>query len=289
MCSAPNQAWSVVTAAGPRAWIPRHPLLAFFILAYGLSWLGAIPYALGAWPVPLFPFGPLVAALIVTAVTGGWAGTRTLLLRMLQWRVGARWYAFALLLPVAVTAGAAYGNVLLGATDPTAAVAAALPSVVPLFALAMVFPLQGTMGEEPGWRGFAMPRLLSAHSPLATSLVLGVLWAGWHAPLFVTGVYGDAWLLRILSIVALAVLFTLLYLGTGGSVLLAMVFHTAWNLSAEILVSSFAGTDVARALTLYLVGGIAVAVVATIVAWPRLTHSSTSPAPPAPVSAPVVA
>ena len=289
MNTAPNQAESVATAAGPRAWISQHPLLAFFVLAYAISWLGAIPYALAAWPVPFFPFGPLVAALIVTAVTGGWASTRTLLLRMLQWRVGARWYAFALLLPVAVTLGAAYVNVLLGAADPTGAIVAALPSVVPLFALAMLFPLQGTMGEEPGWRGFAMPRLLSAHSPLATSLVLGVLWAGWHAPLFVTGVYGDAWLLHLLSIVTLTVLFTLLYLGTGGSVLLAMVFHTAWNLSAEILLSSFAGADVARALTLYLVGGIAVAVVATIVAWPRLTRSSTSPARPAPVSAPAAA
>jgi uncharacterized protein len=281
-----NRADSIATVTGARAWIAQHPLLAFFVVAYGISWLGAIPYALGAWPVPFFPFGPLVAALIVTAVTGGWTDTRTLLLRMLQWRVGVRWYAFALLVPAAVSLGAAYGNVVLGAADPTAAIAAALPGVVPLFALAMVFPLQGTMGEEPGWRGFAMPRLLPDRSPLATSLGLGVLWAGWHAPLFVSGVYGEAWPLHILSIISLTVLFTLLYLGTGGSVLLAMVFHTAWNVSAEILLSAFAGADVARALTLYLVGGIAVALIATLVAWPRLTRSSTWPTPLQPAPAP---
>src|SRR2546421_11113769 len=64
----------------------RHPLITFFLLAYGISWLGAIPYAFGVFPIPMFPFGPLLAALIAAAATGGWQSTRTLLLWMLQWR-----------------------------------------------------------------------------------------------------------------------------------------------------------------------------------------------------------
>jgi membrane protease YdiL (CAAX protease family) len=243
--------------------IKRHPLLSFFLLAFGLSWLGAIPFALGVWPVPIFPFGPLLAALIVSGATGT---TRSLLRRMIQWRASPKWYAFALIPPVAITLSAAYLNMLLGAPDPTSAIVAALPMVVPYFALMMVYPLQGTMGEEPGWRGIALPRMLAGRSPLLVSLVLGAIWASWHLPLFITGQYGDPWL-RIAFIVSTSVLYTLLVQATGGSVLMAMVHHTAWNLAPEILLASFVGPDLQRALTLYMVGGIAMGVVVTIVAY----------------------
>src|SRR5919109_683112 len=182
--------------AGIARLIRRHPLVTFFTLAYGLTWLGAIPYVLGA--------------LNVAAATGGREGTKRLLLRLLRWRVGAKWYAMALLLPIGVTLGAAWANVLLGAPDPTAGILAALPSALPVFAFLLVFPLSGAFGEELGWRGFALPRLLARRSPLATSLLLGVLVAGWHAPLFVAGTYRDAWL-HILMIVTTTVLFVLLY------------------------------------------------------------------------------
>jgi hypothetical protein len=138
------------------ALIRRYPLTSLFVLAYGITWLGVIPYSLGALPVPMFPFGPLVAALVVAPVCGGWSQTRALLMRMVQWRAVPRWYAFALLVPAAVTLVAAYLNVVVfGAIDPTTAVLAALPSLIPAFALMMINPLQGSMGEELGWRGFA--------------------------------------------------------------------------------------------------------------------------------------
>ena len=268
----------------PSALIRRHPLVSFFVLAYGIAWLGAIPFALGAFPVPFFPFGPLVAALIVGAASGGRAGTRELLRSMLQWRVAPRWYAFALLVPLAVTLGAAYGSVLaFGAADPTASILAALPSFLPGFALMMLNPLQGSMGEELGWRGVALPRLLAGRSPLLASLLLGALWAGWHAPLFVTGIYANPWP-HILFLVTSTVLFTLLYIGARGSVLLAMVFHTGWNLAPEVvLLPSFAGAELQQALALYLIIGVAVSVLATGLAWPRLTGARpaaiVSPAP----------
>ena len=75
----------------------RHALITFFLLAYAITWLGAIPYLLGVFPVPMIAFGPFLAALIMASITGGWAATRALLLRMVQWRVGRRWYALALL------------------------------------------------------------------------------------------------------------------------------------------------------------------------------------------------
>jgi len=261
--------------------IRRHSLVSLFVLAYGITWLALIPFALGAFPIPMFTFGPFVAALIVAAVVGGRRDIKSLLLRMIQWRAAPRWYAFALLVPAAVTLGAAYLNVVIyGAANPTTAILAALPSLVPAFAIMMLNPLQGSLGEEPGWRGYALPRLLANRTPLMASLVLGVLVAGWHAPLFVTGLYGDV-VLRFLFIVTTTVLWTLLHRGTGGSVLLAMVFHTSWNLAPEIVLASFAGTELQHALTLYMLGGIAVALLATIVAWRSLTasHSAVSVAP----------
>ncbi len=268
--------------------IKRYPFLAFFLLAYGITWLAVIPFALGAFPIPMFPFGPLVAAIIVAGVCGGWHGTKSLLLRMVQWRAAPRWYAFALLLPAAVTFGAVYINVVaFGASDPTISILGALPSLIPAFAVMMLNPLQGSMGEELGWRGFALPRLLSNRSPLVASLLLGVLVAGWHAPLFATGLYGDAWL-RILFIVSTTVLWTMLFRGTGGSVLLAMVFHTSWNLMPDVLFSSFSGAELEQSIRLYTVGGIAVSMFATMLAWRRLTGPRLSAAV-APAHAPAAA
>jgi membrane protease YdiL (CAAX protease family) len=234
----------------------------------------------------MLPFGPLVAALIVASLCGGWTETRALLLRMVQWRVAPRWYAYALLLPAAVTVAAAWVNVFaFGAPDPTSAIIAALPGLVPYFALMMVNPLQGTLGEELGWRGFALPRLLSSWSPLVASLLLGVAWAGWHAPLFVAGMYAHAWLLHILFLITTALLFTRLHVGSGGSVLLAMMFHTSWNLMPEIVFyPTFTGADWDRALTLFLLGGIVVSLVAAVLGWRWFTgHESAKRAAPAQV------
>ena len=277
-----------LTRSGLLGLIERHPLLTFFILSCGLAWAAVIPYVLGAFPSPMIPSGPLVAALIVTAVIGGWRSTRTLLLRMLQWRVAARWYAFALLLPLVVALSTVYVNVQLGAANPTPALLANLPSFVLIFLVQLLSPLSGGMGEELGWRGFALPRLLSGRSPLASALVLGVLVATWHAPLFVAGIYHPAWL-HFSVIVATTLLFVVLYLGSNGSVLLAMLFHAMWNAAPELLLAPFSGADMERALLLYLVGSLALAGVVTVIAWPRLTGARSSIEPIAPAPAPAVA
>src|SRR5215211_3743891 len=99
----------------------RHPLISFFVLAYVLSWRPSILYALDLSPQPVAGFGPFLAALVVLALTYGKAGIGGLLRRMVRWRVGLRWYAVALLLPVAITLVATSLNVLLGAKVPTSA------------------------------------------------------------------------------------------------------------------------------------------------------------------------
>jgi membrane protease YdiL (CAAX protease family) len=256
--------------------VRRHPLVTFFALAYGLTWLAAVPYALGAFPVPMLPCGPLLAALVVTPLVGGRSATVALLRRMVRWRVALRWYALALLLPLGVTVGAAAANVALGAPASAGAdLLGLLPSLVPIFVFNLLFPLAGALGEEPGWRGFALPRLLADRSPLAATLILGVLVAGWHAPLFLTGLYGQV-PLRVLFIVTTTVLYTLLAQGSGGSVLLAMLFHAAWNATLEFAFPAFSGADLDRLIALYLLGGSAVALLAGLLAGARFTRT---PAP----------
>ena len=139
------------------AWIKRRPLAAFFILAYTFSWL---PWLLGSLApaiapfvsYPLFTPGPLLAALIVIPIAQGRAGLRALGASMLKWRVGWRWYALALGVPLAVALGAAALHVFLGAPAP--ALAQLGPFYIPFlaFAVRLINPADGPLGEEPGWR-----------------------------------------------------------------------------------------------------------------------------------------
>ena len=101
--------------------VRRHPLIAFFVLAYAFSWWPWPLYALGLSPGAIVGFGPFFAAVAVLALTGGKAGVMILLRRMVRWRVVPLWYAAALLLPVAIALGATVLNVLLGAGPPSSA------------------------------------------------------------------------------------------------------------------------------------------------------------------------
>jgi membrane protease YdiL (CAAX protease family) len=182
----------------------------------------------------------------------------------------------ALLVPIAITIAGVCANVLYGAPEPsTNFVLASLPGIVPIFAASLLVPFSGAMGEELGWRGFALPRLLNNRSPLVATLILGILVAGWHTPLFVTGLYSQV-PLRVLFIVATTILYTLIANGTGGSVLLAMLFHATLNTGAEFTFAWFSGADLERLIALYSLAGTAAALVAAVLAGRRLVRRSTT-------------
>jgi hypothetical protein len=127
---------------------------------------------------------PLVAALIVIPITQGLPGLRELGSRMIRWRVRWYWYLAAIGLPLAVLVLTAGLNVALGASAPTLVQYGSVTSVLLVFAVRLVNPGDGALGEEPGWRGFALPGLQgSGLSPLVSTLILGVLVSGWHAPI----------------------------------------------------------------------------------------------------------
>ena len=197
--------------------VRRHPIITFFVLTYALTW--------GFLPLGIFgTTGPLIAALIVLAITQGWAGLRELGSRMIRWRVRWYWYALAIGFPLAVFLVIVALNVALGAPAPSLAQFSPWYAVIVVFAVRLVDPLDGPMGEEPGWRGFAQPRLQANRSPLLATLILALLVAIWHAPLLLPQFGGSP--LELLATFAVTFWYAWLFNHTGGSVLMTLVAHS---------------------------------------------------------------
>jgi uncharacterized protein len=241
--------------------IKRYPLAAFFILAYAFAWgltlLTRVSLVFGF----LALFGPAAAAILVTAATDGSAGIQTLFGRLAIWRVGLRWYLVALGLPALLSLFVAGLSLALGL--PTSVRFNELsPVAITLFVL--------VVGEELGWRGYALPRLQARYGGLGASLILGLLWAGWHLPnQLIPGLefYGYGFGAFALYVVAMTMLFTWLANHTRGSVLLAWLFHGAIN----TLIFVNGTIDIVQRWWLSAAVYGAVALVVVLVAGPHLT------------------
>ena len=224
--------------------VRRYPLTAFFVLACALSWWPWILYSVGLSPTPIVGVGPFLAALLVLAVTEGKSGVVGLLRRMVRWRVGIQWYAVALLLPIVVTLAAAALNVFLLGAQRTSSVAdlGGWSSFLLLFLLSLLIPGFAGTWEEPGFRGYALPRLQFRYSALMASLILGVLWAFWHLPFVVTGEH--IWIDATLFIIEWSIVYTWLFNNAKGSVLIVMLFHAMNNTFSSAFESQmFSGAD----------------------------------------------
>jgi uncharacterized protein len=248
--------------------VRRYPLIVFFVLAYVFSWWPWPLYAFGLSPSPIIAFGPFLAAILVLALTTGKGGVVTLLRRMVRWRVRPVWYAVALLLPVAISGGAALLNVVvLGASAPSPAELGAWSGLVPTFFLRLLVPGIGGAWEEPGWRGYALPKLQGGHSALLASLILGVVWAFWHLPLMVIG---QIHLSDPVFIVAWTVVLTWVFNNTNGSVLIAMLMHNMHNvISGGYFSAMFSGADWVRQGWLLVALWCAVAAIVVVVNGPE--------------------
>ena len=152
--------------------VRRHQLTAFFSLTIGLTWLAFIPfYMSNGDSIPWFTFGPMVSGFVVAAVSGGWSSVKAILSAMVRWRVRPIWYLVAFGLPFGTQLASILINPMLGAAAPAWSNVPALSEMLPIIALYALF--SGPLGEEPGWRGFATPRLLASQPALAGSLILG--------------------------------------------------------------------------------------------------------------------
>src|SRR5919107_2894721 len=104
----------------------------------------------------------------------------------------------------------------------------------------LVTILGGPLFEEPGWRGFALPRLQPLHGPLVGSIILGLLWALWHLPLFWSGVWTPPTIpnivMFILMITTLTIIMTWVFNNAKGSLLITMLMHATFNTFATTIV-----------------------------------------------------
>lgn len=238
--------------------IRRQPLLVFFVLAFAITWA----------PVPLGVFmaaGPLLAALVVIAIVDGRPGLRELGSRMLRWRVGWQWYAAAIGIPLAVVLGSGGANVLLGAPESPFR-DLGISGLVLIFALRLVVPVFAPIGEEPGWRGFALPRLLADRSPFTATLILAPIVALWHVPLIFMASEDLAPILLVAT-VAVTFFYTWLFIHTGGSVFITILAHAAEGTIGRELTGGtggWSGADETQWTVLYTVGWCAVAIAVLI-------------------------
>ena len=231
-----------------RAFARRHPIVCFVILAYGLSWAAWAPLLVrGALVTPggsvtHFPglLGPAAAAFLVTALTDGTAGLRRLLARLVLVSRPAGGFALYSCAPAGFLALALAVVALTGRSVPTArdfATFSGLP-VLPLGIVVVLVLLFNGVGEETGWRGFALERLQRRFGPLGGAVALGLVWAGWHVPSFWciegyramgpgTLIFGFG-----LGIVCGSIVLARVANRTQGSVLAAALWHLFYNFGA---------------------------------------------------------
>lgn len=221
-------------------WLKKHPVTGFYILAFGISWIGMISAALGSHGIVPFdrPYvqllsifyavGPALAAVIVSRIADGKTGVQNLLKGLTQWRVGVIWYIVAVLGSLTLFIAAQGLTKLLGfsATVVTPQVDLSLYMVI-----SPVVNFFANICEEIGWRGFALPRLQKRHNAFIATLIVGTLWAFWHLPtVFLVGnpmaEYPFLWLIII---VTNAFIYTWIYNSTKGSILLVALFHGSLN------------------------------------------------------------
>lgn len=224
----------------------RHSLVAYFIFTYTISWTIWSPIVASAqgwvnWNVPYAlyyfgSFGPMLSAVIITVLTEGRAGIRNLSGRVFKWRVEFRYYVFAVLVPIGLfvlaflldrlVTGGWSDLSLLGKADY-------LPYLGPLGVLGLWLLTYG-LGEETGWRGFALPHLQGNRSAGSATLILALLWATWHFPaFFFRDTYVDLGLIGFpmfaFMMIFSTMVFTWLYNSTQGSVFIVIVFHAVFN------------------------------------------------------------
>ncbi|TWP50786.1 CPBP family intramembrane metalloprotease [Lentzea tibetensis] len=294
-----------------QAWVLRYPLITFFGLAFGISWLAWMPYILSFDGLGVLHFrypdlimgnqltailpgaylGPLTAAFTVTAVTEGRAGLRRWRKRLFQVRAGLGWYALALLgVPVAVVLGtlAMDGAQEAMRFPSTMALAVYLPMLVIQF-------FTTGLAEEPGWRDFALTRLQERHHPLVATTILGAVWMAWHLPLFLTPWAGpdagpEAIARFFVLTMSISFVITLVFNRTRQSVPLIMLLHANANNFASIAWSEIFPGDRAdwqwgQALGLCTFALVVIAVSRGRLGLPRATAATTTVEPKAGVHA----
>jgi CAAX protease family protein len=219
----------------------KNQLLLFFITTFAFSWFFWLIDVLDTLQVIILPFsymvffiigafGPLVGALVMSWRLGGWGEVKRLIRAGFNLRMPFIWWLLIFLIPLVLSALCLWVNVTRNNFQFDNSLLVQPLMILPTF-LAMFF-IGGSVQEEFGWRGFALPRMLKKWNPLVASLVLGIIWGLWHLPLFFiegTGQYYMPMGVFMVMTLAFTVLFTWFYLRTDRNLFSALLFHTTLN------------------------------------------------------------
>jgi membrane protease YdiL (CAAX protease family) len=240
-------------------------LVLFFVLTFAITWGLAALVLLFPAPIealfgdfstanPVFILavaGPTVSATALTLAREGWSGLGALYGRLARWRFGIQWYALALVgVPLA-------GLIVRRVAGPVPQPDLSTPAL--LFSTLLNLLITGPLGEELGWRGFALPRLLKRLRPLPASLILGGVWGVWHLPSFFVSDLPQSSLsipIFLLGALCMSILATWLFRHTGGSVLITVSFHYMVNFSFSVLGAPLPAFTLVMAVVAALVVGL---------------------------------
>lgn len=269
-----------MTTVEKKSFLVRHPILSYYLMSCAFFWtllilfgtivVGALHVDPSAQPWTVWivtilgSWMPSLSAVIVVRATQGHEAVAGLFTRLVRFKLPVRWY-LASLIPLGVVVLAVLGFRLSGGAPEGS---------TPLtfstwFHLLVINLLTGPTGEEPGWRGFALPRLLERYSPLKAGLVLGLMWSFWHLMMWLvaSGYTGTTLLVYILeftvSIVALNLLMVWIYQHVPESLAPMVVAHFVFNFGAELVFPGALGLGAMLPLFGWLAG--AFSLVAVIV------------------------
>lgn len=265
--------------AGSSNWIKRNSLVTYFIMAYGITWILSIlatesllpfqiPTAIIAFSAIVLHYGPSLAAIIVAGIVGGKSSIRKLLAGLREWRVGIHWYLFVLLFPTVLRLIAVGLGVLLGSTFPKFASANSVPGgihplLLPVLVVVGVL-FQTGIAEEIGWRGYALPKLQTSLNALVSSLILGLVWGLWHYHPRNWPILAPLGFWYMFMVIPFTIIFTWVYNNTKGSLLIAVLFHTASN-TADWLVPIMPSSTSASGMIPFILTGVLLWIVAITV------------------------
>jgi membrane protease YdiL (CAAX protease family) len=240
-----------------------------FLLTWAL-WLAANMFSTPVLQPLLFYLGvfmPAIVALAMTYRARGAAGVQQLLKKLVKIDVGARWFLFALLFMASVKLFAA---IIIRLTTGNWPVFGAEPVPLMFGAAILSTLLGGQVGEELGWRGFALPHLSRSMGLGPASIMLGTIWAAWHLPLFFIfggDTVGQSFPFYLLQVIAISVAIAWVYMKSNGSLLITMLLHAAVNNTKDIVPSAVPGASNPWLLHASPVGWLTLTILWACAAW----------------------
>lgn len=228
-----------------KAFIARYQFVLFILLTFVFSWF---PWYAGIAP-EVMTMGPSLAAFAVVLIIGGRKGFVALLRPFGRWRVGLGLWGIAIFGPALLYLIGLGVHLLVGGETPPFIMIKEELNLIPLYLVMVVLmPWNGPVGEEFGWRGYALPKLQNKYGPFIASLVIGAVWGFWHLPSFFApqGVVGAIYaevgvifiLLYTLGTIGNSIFMTWVYNNSNASALVAgIIWHASINFWAPVLLS----------------------------------------------------